>query len=49
MKSNSKCASCKYIPDNLDFTSDGMNQKKPLDLPPHNRQLCKPDFQILPS
>ena len=48
-RNNTKCASCKYTPDNLEFTSDGMSQKKPLDLSPHNRQLCKPDFQILPK
>lgn len=49
IRNNSKCVSCKYTPDNLEFSSDGFSQKKPLDMPPHNRPFCKPDFQILPK
>lgn len=48
-RNNSRCASCKYQPDNLGLSLDGFTNKKQLDLSPHNRQLCKPDFQILPQ
>jgi hypothetical protein len=49
IRNNTKCAPCKFTPDNLDISSNGMNNKTPLDIFPHNRELCKPEYKILPQ
>jgi hypothetical protein len=49
IRNNTRCVSCKYTPSTTQLTTDGMANNKKLDLLPHNRQYCKPDYQILPS
>ena len=49
IRNNTRCASCKYQPDNLDLSGDGRQNNTKLDIAPHNRQFCKPEYQILPQ
>jgi hypothetical protein len=49
IRNNTKCASCKYQPENLDLSGDGRQNTTKLDIAPHNRQFCKPEYQILPN
>ncbi len=49
IRNNTKCASCKFTPSELHLTSDGMASNTKLDIFPHNRQKCQPEFQILPK
>lgn len=49
VRTNTRCASCKYTPSNNQLTTDGMANNKKLDLLPNNRQYCKPEYKILPN
>jgi hypothetical protein len=49
IRNNTRCASCKYQPENLDLSGNGKQNNTKLDFSPHNRQLCKPEYQILPN
>jgi hypothetical protein len=49
IRNNTRCTSCKYHPENLDLSGDGRENNTNLNLSPHNRQLCKPEYQILPQ
>jgi hypothetical protein len=48
VRNNSRCASCKYQPTNLNLTTDGSSNKEILNISPHNKQLCSSEYQILP-
>jgi hypothetical protein len=48
VRHNTRCASCKYQPTNLNLTADGNSNKEQLNIYPHNKQLCSSDYQILP-
>ena len=49
VRNNTRCASCKYQPTNLNLTADGTSNKEPLDIYPHNKPLCSADYKILPQ
>lgn len=48
-RNNTRCASCKYQPDNLELTGNGKDNNIVLDLSPNNRHLCNKEYQILPD
>jgi hypothetical protein len=50
-RNNTKCASCKYTPEDINLANNttDMSKQQQVNMPPHNRPLCKPEFQILPK
>jgi hypothetical protein len=49
IRNNTKCSSCKYQGQDLNLTADGYSNTNKLDLLPHNRQMCTPEYKILPQ
>lgn len=48
IRNNTKCASCKFTPQQLNLASNGLS-KQPVNMYPNNKHVCTPEYMILPN